>query len=76
MERCRDKKDFDQLAKLAHWLKGTGGTVGFHDFTEPARALQESAERADESAIDRALAELNELAQRITLTDEQVACVS
>jgi len=31
--------DAQQLSFLAHWLKGSGGTAGFHEFTEPAEEL-------------------------------------
>ena len=30
--------DWEKLAQLAHWLKGTGGTIGFDVFTEKAGA--------------------------------------
>ncbi|CAB5105766.1 Two-component system sensor histidine kinase [Olavius algarvensis associated proteobacterium Delta 3] len=43
MEHAYQKGDMEQLAFLAHWLKGAGGTVGFDDFTEPATILEESA---------------------------------
>ncbi len=38
--------NFAELAELAHWLKGAAGTVGFHDFTEPAKRLESLAKRA------------------------------
>ena len=31
--------NLDELARLAHWLKGSGGTAGFHEFTDPAKEL-------------------------------------
>jgi signal transduction histidine kinase/CheY-like chemotaxis protein/HPt (histidine-containing phosphotransfer) domain-containing protein len=59
--------DFDRLAKLAHWLKGTGGSVGFDCFTEPASRLEQFAsERRLEETADVIL-ELNILADRIVL---------
>jgi CheY-like chemotaxis protein len=36
-------RDLDELASLAHWLRGAVGTVGFHEFTEPGHALMQSA---------------------------------
>jgi PAS domain S-box-containing protein len=35
-----------ELARIAHWLKGAGGTVGFDDFTEPAARLEYFAKSA------------------------------
>ena len=35
--------DRRELAGLAHWLKGTGGTAGFGDFLEPAEQLEQLA---------------------------------
>ena len=46
METALDKEDMTELASLAHWLKGAGGTVGYDDFTKPAADL-ESCARAD-----------------------------
>jgi len=40
--------DMEQIAVLAHWLKGAGGTCGFDHFTIPSTEL-ESAAKAGES---------------------------
>jgi HPt (histidine-containing phosphotransfer) domain-containing protein len=39
MEEALDIGAYDSLARLAHWLKGTGGMAGFADFTLPAASL-------------------------------------
>ena len=46
-------QDFESIAKLAHWLKGAGGTVGFDVFYEPASELESAAKAMDLSAIER-----------------------
>jgi HPt (histidine-containing phosphotransfer) domain-containing protein len=46
MEVALEKEDMTELAGLAHWLKGAGGTVGYDDFTKPAEVL-ESCAKAD-----------------------------
>ena len=46
MEVALEKEDMTELASLAHWLKGAGGTVGYDDFTKPAQDL-ESCAKAD-----------------------------
>ena len=40
MQRACQQHDFKELAQLAHWLKGAGGTAGFAVLTEPARRLE------------------------------------
>jgi CheY-like chemotaxis protein len=48
MDAASCKSDYAELSKLAHWLKGAGGTVGFDCFTDPARQLEKfAAEKAD-----------------------------
>ncbi len=56
---------FAELADLAHWLKGSGGTAGFEDFTEPAKLLQEAAERQSTSCCEERVQEIERLAERI-----------
>jgi HPt (histidine-containing phosphotransfer) domain-containing protein len=61
---CRDG-DYEQLAELAHWLKGAGGTVGFAEFTTPARTLEQCAKQSETDKIATTLTQLRELAQAI-----------
>ncbi len=39
-ESSLEKGDLEEMARIAHWLKGAGGTVGFDAFTAPAARLQ------------------------------------
>jgi HPt (histidine-containing phosphotransfer) domain-containing protein len=57
--------DWDELARLAHWLKGSGGTVGFDCLTAPARELEQHAQCADRTGAKRALHELRSLMKRM-----------
>lgn len=57
--------DYSQVREIAHRLKGTGGTVGFADFTEPSRKLQNAAEIRDDATIEAMLSELEEISARI-----------
>jgi signal transduction histidine kinase/CheY-like chemotaxis protein/HPt (histidine-containing phosphotransfer) domain-containing protein len=41
------EQDYAEVAELAHWLKGSAGTVGFDVFTEPARMLEQAAKNKD-----------------------------
>jgi HPt (histidine-containing phosphotransfer) domain-containing protein len=38
---------FEELYSHAHWLKGCGGTCGFHELYEPSRQLELSAKQGD-----------------------------
>jgi PAS domain S-box-containing protein len=65
--------DTAQLAALAHWLKGAGGTVGYDEFFEPARELETLAQGGDSRAVGEALQRLSALARRIPLPDAATA---
>jgi CheY-like chemotaxis protein/HPt (histidine-containing phosphotransfer) domain-containing protein len=70
MDRAWSARDLEALARIAHWLKGSGGTVGFDDFTEPAARLERLAKDGDEQSIPQALATLGALAGRIIVPGE------
>jgi CheY-like chemotaxis protein/HPt (histidine-containing phosphotransfer) domain-containing protein len=65
IEQAWDARDFETLASLAHWLKGSGGTAGFDAFTEPARTLERLAKAADEQQTAAAVAQLRDIVERI-----------
>jgi CheY-like chemotaxis protein/HPt (histidine-containing phosphotransfer) domain-containing protein len=69
MDAAGQAEDYQALAGLAHWLKGAGGTVGFDDFTTPARRLEEAAKAADETAITQALGKLHAVARAVAGQD-------
>jgi HPt (histidine-containing phosphotransfer) domain-containing protein len=50
-----------ELAVLAHWLKGAGGTAGFDQFTEPARQLERLAKENDLARVPDALDKIAEI---------------
>lgn len=61
-------QNFTTLAELAHWLKGSGGTVGFNVFMEPAKKLELAAKSANEEVIGRTIKEIESLTRRIELS--------
>ena len=67
MQQAFERADYKDLAALAHWLKGSGGTAGFDAFTAPARALEEYAKLQDRAHIQQVLEQLQELAGRISV---------
>jgi len=71
MTTAWDEKNFDDLASLAHWLKGAGGTVGFDAFTEPAAQLEQLAKSKCEEQAGDMITLLCQLASRIVITDKE-----
>ena len=57
--------NFKQIEQMAHWLKGSGGTVGFNQFTEPAKRLEQYSKQHDTNEIMLTLDEIRELCSRI-----------
>lgn len=49
LELALETGDTKQVLDIAHWLKGTAGSVGLHDFTAPATEL-DALVRADQTA--------------------------
>ena len=69
MEKACNENNFDELKALGHWLKGSGGTVGFDDFTEPAKQLEQFANEHDAPKARTCVAKLRALRARITLNN-------
>jgi PAS domain S-box-containing protein len=65
MQQAWQKQDFSELATLAHWLKGSGGTAGFNALTDPARKLEQLARENKLEEIGSAIEDLQHLAERI-----------
>lgn len=57
--------ELEQLAALAHWLKGAAGTVGYDVFTDPAAELEIYIQKNDRDAIAASLRVLRSLQVRI-----------
>lgn len=67
MQAAWESRDFAELVRFAHWLKGAGGTVGFPQFHDPARELEQAAKNQDEATIPLAISALMQLAGRIQI---------
>lgn len=59
--------DFSELAALAHWLKGSGGTAGFDCLTESAQRLEQVAKGQDPVLALAGIEEVSDLAGRIVV---------
>lgn len=64
------RNDFEQLASLAHWLKGAAGSVGFDEFTNPATELEVHAKNGNRAGAEKSLALIRSLAARIETSKE------
>lgn len=65
MDEMHAAGQFGELAKLAHWLKGAGGTCGFNEFFEPSLGLEQSSKTEDAQETRKYLNELRALSKRI-----------
>lgn len=70
MQDAWRQRDFRELRELAHKLKGTGGTVGFAEFTAPAARLQDLAESETPTGIPELLEELELLSSSLYVSPE------
>jgi PAS domain S-box-containing protein len=61
------RSDFGELSMLAHGLKGAGGSMGFDEFFEPAKALEEAAQSGDILKVAAVMAEMHDIERRVLL---------
>ncbi|MFT5445159.1 MAG: PAS domain S-box-containing protein [Gammaproteobacteria bacterium] len=61
--------DLNAVSEFAHWLRGSGGTVGFDEFSEPALTLEQRAKAEDASGVRDSLQLIVSLVERIRDTD-------
>jgi PAS domain S-box-containing protein len=66
MQRLQSESDWANLKDKAHWLKGSGGTVGFNCLYEPAMALEEAAAAEDTLLSLELLKEIVALSSRLS----------
>jgi len=65
MLAAQERDDFPELAQLAHWLKGSAGTMGFHPLVHPADNLQRAAQAKATTDCREWLGHVEQLIQRI-----------
>ena len=69
MSDAYGSQNYQEMANLAHWLKGAGGTVGFDCFTHPAAALETAAKAGDAKQIIDSMRNIWQMAERIPGVD-------
>jgi PAS domain S-box-containing protein len=64
-----DAGNLAEVERLAHWLAGAAGTVGYDAFTEPAREMEAAAKAGDAAAADGVLQRLSRMAGQLEVPD-------
>jgi PAS domain S-box-containing protein len=75
IKQAHSAGNLQELAALAHWLKGSAGTVGYDEFTEPAARLEQAAKGALLPEVDSLIVEVRALAARVESPEEEPALV-
>ena len=63
------KSEFEDITFLAHWLKGSGGNVGFKQFTKPAATMESAAKEGDMEVIREFYEVVTSIAKRIVVPE-------
>jgi CheY-like chemotaxis protein/HPt (histidine-containing phosphotransfer) domain-containing protein len=67
MSAALDANEYDELARLAHALKGCGGTAGFNCFTLPAAKIEQLAKAHQLDDVSHTLQELRDFEQLLVV---------
>ena len=65
MRKAINEANLDAVKTDAHWLKGSGGTVGFSQLSERAKALEQAADQDDEQLALEILEQIQSIRARI-----------
>ena len=64
-----DGGDLEEVGRLAHWLAGAAGTVGYDAFTEPAREMEAAAKAGDAATTEGVLQRLTRMAEQLEVPE-------
>jgi signal transduction histidine kinase/CheY-like chemotaxis protein len=65
LKRLAEQGSFAEVARQAHWLKGSAGTAGFRGLTLPASDLEEAAQAGQPKAVNDSLEGIARFVARI-----------
>jgi PAS domain S-box-containing protein len=65
LRAAHDNGDAQACAEIAHWLKGSAGSVGYDAFTEPAREAEQAARDGRLDAVAVQLERIESLGARV-----------
>ncbi len=69
MRLALQQQDMEELASLAHWLKGSGGTMGFAQLSEVGRKFEEAILGQQTSELENHLNLIDDMAHQIVVPD-------
>ena len=72
LDRTREAQEagnLPEVERLAHWLAGAAGTVGYDAFTAPAREMEAAAKAADAAAVEVLLQRLSRMAEQLEVPE-------
>ena len=69
------ERDYDELKRLGHWMKGSAGSVGFTQFVEPAQEFEQCAIHKDDEKLEIVLNRLHDLYSRVGIAEEELKSV-
>jgi PAS domain S-box-containing protein len=67
--QAADAGDLEEVARLAHWLAGAAGTVGYDAFTRPAREMEAAAKAGDAGTTASVLQRIARMTQQLELPE-------
>uniref|UniRef100_UPI0035684B8B Hpt domain-containing protein n=1 Tax=Stieleria sp. TaxID=2795976 RepID=UPI0035684B8B len=67
MDAAIDRQQWGDVASLAHWLRGTSGSLGLPQFSTPTLAMERFAESADPQATRLIMQDIHGIAKRIVV---------
>jgi len=70
MRETLAQQDFETVQKVAHGMKGAGGSYGFDRITELAAGIEQAARAGDVSTIARDLSTLDSYLNRVKVVYE------
>ena len=73
MRTALASKDAHEMAHLAHWLKGAGGTVGFSILSELGKEMETNVKARDWSRVSEQLGQIEAQAARIVVPNLSLA---
>lgn len=70
LEQALEQEDFETVRDLGHSMKGSGGGFGMDRISEMGMELEEAGKAMDPDGAARALSDLREYLDRVTVLEE------
>lgn len=65
MDQAINQQHWNDVASVAHWLRGTSGSLGFEQFSMPTKAIEKLAEDRDLASTQLVMQEIHAISRRI-----------